>query len=180
MNLKDQPRKTRNTGKKAGQSSCHHSPCLSRFVSFAADPTLRWALVGLMLALLTGCGPGHPTTVAVRGKVTYGGGPWPQSGVLYFTIVAAAKGFPGRTGTARFGTDGVFTAMSWQPGDGLMPGRYHVGVECWKVPPTMGGPKPVSYVPAKFQSAATSGIELNIEPGDGAKELEFDVPPAKI
>ena len=111
----------------------------------------RWLFINLLLGLLTGCGPSHPTTVAVRGKVTYGGGSWPKAGLLYFTIVTAAKDFPGRTGTARFETDGAFEAMTWKPGDGLMPGRYRVGVECWKVPPTMGGPKPVSYVPLKFR-----------------------------
>ena len=32
----------------------------------------------------------------------------------------------------------------------------------------------------KFRSAATSGIELDILPGDAAKELEFDVPREKM
>jgi len=115
--------------------------------------------------------------VKVRGTITYGGGPWPKSGTLVFTSVKPAEGFPGRPGTAQFDTQGRFVVRTWENVEGLMPGQYRVGVNCWKIPPTMGGPPSASYVPEKFRSAATSGIELNIEPGDSPKELHLDIPP---
>jgi hypothetical protein len=130
--------------------------------------------------LLAGCGPKHPATVRVRGTVTYGGGPWPKPGTLIFTSVQAAEGFPSRPGTAQFDTQGRFVVKTWENVEGLMPGQYRVKVECWKVPPTMGGPAAVSYVPPQFRSAATSGIELTITPGDSTKVFNFDVPAVKL
>ena len=155
-----------------------------RFAIFAvgraqrvACPCGRRFLFALLLgSLFAGCGPKLPATVPVRGTITYGGGAWPKPGILYFTIVKPAEGFPGRTGTAPFDTQGRFVVKTWQNVEGLMPGTYHVGIDCWEVPPTMGGPPAVSCVPRKYRNAATSGIELVIAPGDAAKELSLDVP----
>ena len=63
--------------------------------------------------------------------------------------------------------------------EGLMPGQYRVGIECWKLPPSKDNPRGVSYLPAKYCNASTSGIELTIAPGDSPKELTLDVPAEK-
>ena len=87
-----------------------------------------------------------------------------------------AAGFPRHPGMAEFDTDGHFAASTWSRGDGLMPGRYKVGVECWKVPPTMGGPPELSYVADSHQAAARSPIELIVEQGKPATGVEWSVP----
>ncbi len=132
----------------------------------------------LAISCLSGCAPKHPATAPVRGVVAYGGGPWPKAGALFFTVVEPGSQLPRRPGIARFDTDGNFAVTTWRDADGLMPGKYRVGVECWKIPPVMGGPPPVSYVPASYQNPATSGIELVIAPDDAAKSLQLNIPPA--
>jgi hypothetical protein len=137
-----------------------------------------WGIfVVLALAGLAGCGRHGPEVVPVEGKITYSGGPWPQGGNLYFTPVESATGFPMRPGSAEFGLDGRFTVTSFKPGDGLVPGRYHVGVECWVSPPVMGSKSPAkSAVPANYRSPATSGLELNVRPDQRKVTVEWDVP----
>lgn len=115
--------------------------------------------------------------VRVEGTITCARGSWPARGTLYFTPVEPAPGFPARPGWADFEPDGRFTATSFAPGDGLMPGRYHIGIECWAQPPAMGSKTPPkSAVPAKYQSPATSGLELDIKPGQGKATVQWDVP----
>ena len=98
----------------------------------------RRFLFALLLSgwLLPGCGSKHPTTVPVRGTITYGGGAWPKGGAVFFTCVKPAEGFPGRPGMARFDTQGRFVVTTWENVEGLMPGQYRVGIECWKLPPS--------------------------------------------
>jgi hypothetical protein len=128
---------------------------------------------------LAGCGPSRPTTVPVSGRVTLAGGTWPAAGVLYFNPVEPAAGFPRHSGMATFTRDGHFAATTWQPHDGLMPGRYKVGVECWQVTPTMGGPPEVSYVADSHTVAAQSPIELVVAPGKPQRALLWDIPQRK-
>ena len=61
-------------------------------------------------------------------------------------------------------------------GEGVIPGKYRVAVECWTKPYSGDGPKPPSHVAEKYRSVATSDIELTIAPGDSAKTFNIDVP----
>ena len=145
-------------------------------------PCRRLAVGGVLLAAvlvpLCGCGPGGPEVVRIRGKVTYGGGEWPAPGVLYFNPAEAAPGMPLRPAPAKFDTDGSFLVTSFDDGDGLVPGKYQVGVECWENAPSMmaGSGPVVSYVPHAFQSSKSSGLEVTVNPGDRLVEVNFDVP----
>jgi hypothetical protein len=103
------------------------------------------------------------------------GGQWPTGGKLYFNPVKPAAGFPGHSGTADFTTDGRFAVGTWERTDGLMPGKYKVGVECWKVPPTMAGPG-VSYAADLYLAAACCPIELTVEAGKPLTGLNWDIP----
>lgn len=140
------------------------------------SPVSARIVVSLVLALavlVLGCGAGGPKLVPVRGKVTLGGGPWPKPGALNF--VPAGTG--GRPGTADFDTEGNFTATSFNPGDGLMPGKYKVSVTCWAVPMDMRNPAAgKSAVPGKYMSADTSGFEITVESGKPQTDLKYDVP----
>lgn len=134
--------------------------------------------LGLLATLaFVGCGGGdHPDTIPVRGRLTYGGGDWPKPGRIFFTPLEPAEGFPRHAGTAEFETDGRFRAKTWEEGDGLMPGKYRVSIECWKSPPSMGDPSTLSYVPIDLRIAARSQWEIEVTPGGEALEIERDVP----
>lgn len=59
--------------------------------------------------------------------------------------------------------------------DGLFPGVYEAHLHCWKVPPTMDGPRAVSHLPAKYGKGDTSGLKLTVEEGSSAKEFNIDI-----
>jgi hypothetical protein len=134
-----------------------------------------WLACATSMLLLCGCGNDRPTTIPVSGTVKFQGGPPPAAGTLYFTLEKAERGFPLRPGVAEFDAAGRFTVKTWDRGDGLMPGRYRVAVECWKVPPVIDGPPAESYVPEECRNAATSNLEVVIQLGDGRKKIELDI-----
>ena len=125
-----------------------------------------------------GCGKADVKTVPVRGRITYGGGDWPAPGKIYFVPVDAATGNPRRPGSADFDTGGHFEAKTFAPGDGLLPGKYHVNLECWEVEGTMSNPAGgKSWIPAPYQSAGKNKFEVIVGPDDsGPIEVSFDVP----
>ncbi len=129
--------------------------------------------VSLILISLLGCGD-DKGTVPVSGTVTFDGGPMPGEGTVQFHAIEAAEGYSLRTGVGEFDTDGFFQVKSFKEGDGLTPGKYRVGVHCWKVPPSMEGPPPVSHLPTRYMNSTTSSFELTVEPG--SSPITFDVP----
>jgi hypothetical protein len=127
-------------------------------------------------AALSGCSHSdHPKTVPVSGRVTIGGKPPPRPGLLSFATLEPAEGFPGRPAAGSFDTSGNYSAGIF-PGEGVIPGKYRVAVECWTKPYSGDGPKPPSHVPEKYRSVATSDVELTIAPGDSAKTFNIDLP----
>ena len=66
---------------------------------------------------------------------------------------------------------------TFKHGDGLIPGKYKISVECWEIAPAMGSSTPPkSYLPERYGSFATSGLSVNVEPGQKVVELHLDVP----
>jgi hypothetical protein len=109
----------------------------------------------------------------VSGTVTLDGEKVPGPGYIYFNT--EASGTDGaRPGTAEFDANGKYTAKTYAPGDGLLPGKYVLRVDCWQTPPNMDGKPVVSHLPARYQDAAKSGLELTVEAG--AKPITFDIP----
>jgi hypothetical protein len=78
-----------------------------------------------------------------------------------------------RPGYATFDMDGEFEATTWKDGDGLMPGKYGVAVECWKVKPAF---QVSPVVPGKFMHPRTSEIQLEIAPDSDAVRIDYDFP----
>jgi hypothetical protein len=133
-------------------------------------------IVLLAAALLSGCGRPGPALVPVEGTITFGGGPWPAAGIVYFTVESTGPGTSAHPTTGTFDTSGKLTVRTFNR-NGVMPGTYHLKVECWKVPPIMGSPTPpVSYVPERYQSPATSGLVVTVEPGQRVVRVNLDVP----
>lgn len=132
--------------------------------------SLAWTLAA------AGCGGNRPQTVPVSGKVTVAGKAPPAGGAVWFTPEEAAAGFPMRPGIGDFAADGAFQAKTFAPGDGLLPGRYRLRIDCWKTPPNMEGKPSQSYLPAKYQNPQQSGLELNVKPGDDPITFDIDIP----
>jgi hypothetical protein len=129
-------------------------------------------LLGVACPLLAlGCGRSGVETVAVEGTLTFGGQACPAGGTIYFVPISTPAGLPRRPGSAAFDKDGRFRATSFRPGDGLVPGKYCVRIECWRQPPTELT-KGVSYVPAGYNPP-----EVTVERGTrGPLILAIDVP----
>lgn len=132
---------------------------------------------GVLSLFIIGCGDSGPITVPVGGVITIGGEQPPARGTVYFTPIEPAPGHSTRPATATFDTSGRYSVKTSEEGDGLVPGRYKVGIHCWKVAPQMGGPPPVSYIRQSFTSAQTSGLEIVVKPDEkGTIEKDYDVP----
>lgn len=130
----------------------------------------------LVLAILLGacgCGGRGVEQVQVTGRVTFDGQPMPGLGDLYFTPISTAADQPQRPGFASFGPDGLYSAGTFASGDGLFPGTYHVMVHCWKVAPDEDGKPGQSHIPQRYNSPATSGLELIVP--SGSNSLTWDV-----
>lgn len=138
-------------------------------------PPQWWLLPILVLACLAphaGCGRrGLDGLVPVAGQVTFGGGPCPDVGYLYF--VPAAEG-GGRSGSAAFGPDGKFAVTTIVPGDGLRPGEYLVRIQCWQSVPDDSGRGGKSHVPDGFEPP-----RLTVPAGGGKQAYAFDVPASR-
>ena len=132
----------------------------------------RAALAGLVLWMLALSGCQDPVgRIPVRGRITYGGGPWPAEGTVYFKPVAPAEGHPRLTGIGHFSPAGAFRVQSTGDGQGLVPGRYALTVECWETPPNMEGRPVKSYVPRDYQPS-----EVTVDEKLRSLELTLDVP----
>ena len=126
----------------------------------------------LSLLLLLGCskGSGIPT-VPVKGKITFAGGKPPAPVSITFAPVETENNLPKLAGIAVVAEDGTYYVKTEQAGNGLVPGRYSVNIDCWKQVPTMQGPG-VSHVPVGFHPAQ----ELVVKTGGAAIEYLIDVP----
>jgi hypothetical protein len=126
--------------------------------------------------LLTGCGPNGPERVPVSGRVTFGGGDWPNPGMIAFNCVKPADGFPSSNGMAQFDRQGNYV-LGDQTGkvQGIFPGTYKIRIECWKIPPSMNGPSPQSCLPPEFARGNDERLTVQVPPG-APLIYSFDVP----
>ena len=139
----------------------------SRMVSWQ-----NFVVVPCLIAFLSGCGPDGPRCIPVSGKVTLDGGKPPGPGFIYFNTDSKGGGST-RPGTAEFDADGNYIAKSFVPGDGLLPGKYVLRIDCWKTPPNMDGKPVISFIPDKYQDAAKSGLTLTVDPD--SKAVTYDI-----
>jgi hypothetical protein len=126
--------------------------------------------------LLVGCGGNGMPTTQVNGKITFNGGPPPETGTIAFSLVPGTgkPGLPYRPGSSPFGKDGTFVVNSFGKGDGLLPGTYKVRITCLSGPPSMGPLEKLSYVPLDWIPD-----ELVIQGDEGSVSVVYDVPPKK-
>ena len=136
---------------------------LNNEVSLSESRPRGWLITSLLTMIaLNGCGPQHPKTIPVKGRVTINGNAPGEVGKLYFT---PAEGYSSRPASGGFMADGNYHVMSWAPDDGLVPGRYAVSL----VP---ADPHKTA-IPAKYQQNTTSGLEVDV-PVD-QKKVEYNI-----
>jgi hypothetical protein len=148
---------------------------VSRCNSTKSSTIIRITAIALTACLAAGCGSNLPQTVRVTGRVTFDGKAPQSPGTIYFLPIEAGEGFPSRPATADYGIDGIYKTTTFEPGDGLMPGKYVMHVESWATPPGMDGTPGKSLVPKKYQAADTSGLKLDVTPDMKAQELNIDL-----
>ncbi len=140
---------------------------------------LRSGALIVGISFILGCsgeGGTAPSTTKVGGKITYGGGEWPHKATLSFVSVAgAASNTELHSGSADVKPDGTFTAETFAPGDGLVPGKYEVIVNCWDSD-QVTNPNAKNLAPKEFQSPGTTPLKVDVPAGSAPITVEWDVP----
>lgn len=137
----------------------------------------RWRVVYLLgCVLIAGCGDDRGL-VPVRGRITLDGADMPGKGYLRFVPLEVAQGYVRRAGLAHFDTDGAYRVKSFQPGDGLFPGKYAIFVFCWEVEPNMNGKPAKSFLPDKYVDPEEPPFMLTVEEGQGVIDFDISVEP---
>lgn len=123
-------------------------------ISQTEHSKFRFACSMLAIPLLTlvsfaGCNGGHPTK-RVAGRVTFEGEAPPKAGEIFFAPLEPAAGMQNRPAGGTFDKSGSFTLRTFEDGDGVLPGKYQVNIECWRIPPTLENRLDANYVPQSF------------------------------
>lgn len=118
-----------------------------------------------IIGLLAGCGG---KTIPVNGKVQFKDGS--EAGELAgYAIAFEAEGAKS-SGVGEIQPDGSFTISTFGANDGALPGKHRVSIS----PPDSPDPdKPPqkSKLPAKYEKVETSGLTVEVKPGQGALEI---------
>ena len=130
------------------------------------------SLVLAALACLVGCGEGKTAPVNGRVKLKDGSD---VSVLAGYSLTFEAEG--GKTSAVGdVNRDGTFKLSTFGANDGAMPGKYRVAIN----PPNNPDPdKPPtkSKLPAKYANLETSGLAVEVKPGQNNIELELDKAP---
>lgn len=148
----------------------------SNLTRTAARSAARTIVVSLCLAIVAaGCSGGSkPTTIKVRGKVTYKNAPVTEGSVI-FTPAKAAAGSPTRPAVAAIKPDGTYELASFGAGDGVVPGDYTVTVRTGgDVSIENPGAPQASKTPAKYADPAQSTLKATVPANhSGTLEVNF-------
>jgi hypothetical protein len=125
----------------------------------------------LVSTSVAGCGGSGPVTKKVEGTITFKGGPPPATGKITLAPVEVTEPFPRRPARGEFDEKGNFTLTTFEPGDGIIPGRYSVNVTCWREKPTLETRLSANYVPPNFEHEVTIAADA-----DEPVEIAIDVP----
>ncbi len=142
------------------------------------DKTFRVAgcILFALVFVSLGCKTDPLKKVQVTGKVTFDGKACPGPGRITFSPTEVAEGLPLRPASGEFQEDGIYTATSFRPGDGVVPGTYRVSVACYDASMLSGAPGDAEFKKASYVGDGFQSQELVIEPGSGPIEFNLDVP----
>jgi len=140
--------------------------------SFIGDRTGALArlllAVGLLVAVVPGCGPGHPKTYPVRGKVVFEDGAPLEGGFIGFesTPIDGTR----INARGRVAEDGTFVLFTFAEGDGAVAGKHRVlvradrkGSDITQDEGVLVPPPPVIH--PRFERYETSGLEFTVTEG---------------
>ena len=133
-----------------------------------------WFLAGMFVFTL-GCepsGPPRPKTYPVTGVVTYKGEPVAGAN-LNFQLADGSS-----YSMAITDASGGYSLQTFEPGDGALPGEYHVGISKYEQSVASGGTSDDDYIPpeeqqvvpyagnllpAKYSVPQTSGLVASVK-----------------
>jgi hypothetical protein len=141
----------------------------------------------VVVLMLAGCGKDtasdRPETAPVTGVVTYKG-----ELVEGATVVLMATSQEGRGAMGLTDASGKFNLMTFEPGDGAIPGSYGVKIskvsggglqtqdEAMAMMESGGMPQPTEekdLLPAKYKDEKTSGLTADVK--EGENEFTFEL-----
>jgi hypothetical protein len=138
------------------------------------------AIVGAIAVAMPGCSKARRDLAVVTGKVTYNGAP-----LRFGTVIFQPEAGQYATGLIR--PDGSFQMQTRGEGGGVPVGKNRVRFVCFAHqdpskpvaakgdgPPSEGSPMGPSLIPQKYLSCATSGIIVDVRPGEN-EPLTFDL-----
>lgn len=133
----------------------------------------RSALLCLLPLLLSACGKrsveGRPELVPVAGMVLFDG--QPSQGA---TVVFAPEGHQ-FAATAKTDGAGRFELMTFDPGDGAVPGNYKVTVSLCEVIPLAGGAiREEHHLPKRYLDFETSGLTATVT-AEGPNDIRLEL-----
>lgn len=135
-----------------------------RFESWAmASSKLSLCICTVLVAYIAGCSqkPVAPNRTTVSGAITYDGKPLPAGSVSFeSTEKGIATSAPIKDGS--YSTDRAPT------------GKVAVGVDTASI--QYGNPAKFVPIPAKYADSGTSGLSIEIQPGDN-ENVNFDLKP---
>ena len=128
----------------------------------------RVVLIVLISCLFAGCGGNRTAPVNGRVKFTDGGD---VSVLAGHTISLQTEG----DRISAYGDvqpDGTFRLTTYGANDGAVPGHHQVAISPPPPPPDAPPPKPI--IAKKYGDFATSGLSVEIKPGQNRPELELE------
>lgn len=153
---------------------------------------------GLSLLSLAGCGGGdagtadRPATVPVQGTVTLDGKPIEGATVTFMPATQARPGQPaqGHAAVSRTDAEGHYELMTFEAGDGVVPGDYVVTVVKQEVPEAKElsmeeyiaqGPQapsadagPKHLLPEQYAKRQTSPLKVTVTESE-SEPLDFEL-----
>lgn len=140
--------------------------------------TVLWHIAWMAgIACCLGCGSNKPKTTPVSGMVTYKGAAV-SAGIVRFNPADPKKG---RVAEGKLDSSGNFKLSTFHPGDGALPGDYHVTIL-----PSVADPnalakdvvpkeKSAPPFPEKYGDAKTSGFKETIKGGEPRSNVKLEL-----
>jgi hypothetical protein len=125
----------------------------------------------VLVGLTSACGPRGPETVKVRGRVDFQSRAQPSVCRVFFAPLEVVGDAPLRPASATLGADGTFSATSFAPGDGLIPGKYRVLIEYFDLKPGGNPDLESDWLRQEYHAG-----ELTVASGQEAVEPAYVVP----
>ncbi len=122
----------------------------------------RMSVVVLLTVL--GCGPNHPKTYPVQGRVFFDDGRNVEQGSVEFRLDSESDS-QRTVARGKINPDGSFSLSTFEPGDGALPGKYKVIVQQMVIAEGFKkGHQHGPRVPSRYAEYGNSGLTAEVKP----------------